>query len=690
MEKQEKKTTKKNTGWNKFFIILTMIFTLDYLIWRIFFTIPKEEGTISIIFWAILLIAECVGLLEMAVHFYNMYDYDRVKLHAPYMKKEDFPEVDVFIPTINEDIKLLEKTLYACRQMEYPDKNKVHIYLCDDGNRQEVKELAEKMLIYYVTRPEHKDAKAGNLNYALQKSSSPYIVVFDADMMPKKKFLMRTIPWFSKERIGFVQTPQNFYYPDLFQYNLYASDHIPNEQDYFYKVVQVAKNKSNSVIFGGSNAVLSRKALEETGGFVTGVVTEDFATGIEIEKKGYRGVAIPEVLASGMPPMTFKELVGQRRRWAKGCIQSGKKTRFLFSKELTFLQKLNYLTAISYWYTPVKRLVYFMAPLLFAFFGIMIVKCRLYQVFLFWLPMYISGNICMRRFSRNIRTTKWTDIYETTLAPWLLPTVLAASIGKTETIFRVTDKSTDRENNSAFRYTLPYLVGIALCIIGIVRLVGLSGREQTFTYCVILFWLFLNLYFMVMALYVAAGRKIKTDYQIQNISAEAVFAVKTGWKAKEEVQTEFKSGAKLREEVQTESKSGAKLRAESQTESKSGINLNPKEDSQSKRYTAECKGFSDNFIMVEFPFLKSDSIKDGILFLKENEITLPLKGGILQNSDTESQYLYEIQWENVDTDTYYRYMNFLYNRTPVLPQELRKNGIFDECITALISRLMNE
>ena len=648
MEKQEKKTMKKNTGWNKFFIILTMIFTLDYLIWRIFFTIPKEEGILSVVFWAILLIAECVGLLEMAVHFYNMYDYDRVKLHTPYMKKEDLPEVDVFIPTINEDITLLEKTLYACKQMEYPDKNKVHIYLCDDGNRQEVKELAEKMLIYYVTRSEHKDAKAGNLNYALQKSSSPYIAVFDADMMPKKKFLMRTIPWFSKEQIGFVQTPQNFYYPDLFQYNLYASDHIPNEQDYFYKVVQVAKNKSNSVIFGGSNAVLSRKALEETGGFVTGVVTEDFATGIEIEKKGYKGIAIPEVLASGMPPMTFKELVGQRRRWAKGCIQSGKKTRFLFSKELTFLQKLNYLTAISYWYTPVKRLIYFMAPLLFAFFGIMIVKCRLYQVFLFWLPMYISGNICMRRFSRNIRTTKWTDIYETTLAPWLLPTVLTANIGKKKSIFRVTDKSAARENNSAVYYTIPYIAGIALSMIGIVRLVGLSGREQTYTYCVILFWLFLNLYFMVMALYTAAGRKVKTDYQIQNICAEAVFTLKTERKAEAEVQAE------------------------------------------SKRYTAECKGFSDNFIVVEFPFLKQGHSKDGNLFLKETEITLPLRRGILQNSDTGNQYVYEIDWENADTDTYYRYMDFLYNRMPVLPQELRRNGIFDECITALISRLTNE
>ena len=89
-------------------------------------------------------------------------------------------------------------------------------------------------------------------------------------------------------------------------------------------------------------------------------------------------------------------------------------------------------------------------------------------------------NICMRRFSRNIRTTKWTDIYETTLAPWLLPTVITANIGKKKSIFRVTDKSAARKNNSAFHYTLPYIAGIALSIIGIVRLVGLSGREQTY------------------------------------------------------------------------------------------------------------------------------------------------------------------------------------------------------------------
>lgn len=142
MEK-EKRRDKNKIRWNKFFIILTLIFTFDYLVWRIFFTIPAESGAVSMIFWAVLLVAESVGLLEMIVHFYNMYDYDRIKLETPVLKGS-FPEVDIFVPTVNESTELVEKTLMACQNMKYPDKGKVHIYLCDDGNRPEMEILAKK------------------------------------------------------------------------------------------------------------------------------------------------------------------------------------------------------------------------------------------------------------------------------------------------------------------------------------------------------------------------------------------------------------------------------------------------------------------------------------------------------------------------------------------------------------------
>ena len=114
-------------------------------------------------------------------------------------------------------------------------------------------------------------AKAGNLNAALARSSSPYVVTFDADMIPQRKFLLKTIPYFvdaerinaslPKERrraLGFVQTPQSFYTPDVFQHNLYAERVVPNEQDYFYDVIEAAKTSTNSVIYGGSNTILSR------------------------------------------------------------------------------------------------------------------------------------------------------------------------------------------------------------------------------------------------------------------------------------------------------------------------------------------------------------------------------------------------------------------------------------------------
>ncbi len=525
---------KKKIFWNKFWIVLTLLLTVIYLGWRIFRTVPYEKSLISYVFWVLLLAAEMFGLFEMAVHFYNMYDYGNNKVEKPKLDERIFPEVDVFVPSFNESAALIRQTLEACKKMKYPDPEKVHIYLCDDGEREEMQKLAGQLGVEYLARTVHNSAKAGNLNYALKHSGSPLIAVFDADMMPAEGFLMETVPYFAKnveilrkykkqkkaqtvndyERqhmTGFVQTPQNFYQPDLFQKNLYAEDHIPNEQDYFYHVVQMSKNKSNSVIFGGTNAMLWRAALLEVGGFVEDVVTEDFATGIELEKKGYRGIAIDTILASGLPAMTFSDMIHQRKRWAKGCIQSGHKTGFLKSKELNFYQKINYFTSISYWYNSCKRLAYFAAPVAFALFGIVSVECRLSEVLLFWLPMYLCTVICMRRFSGHVRVTKWTDIYENTFFPYLLPSVLKESIGKKQKQFVVTGKESDKKKNSSFKYMLPYLAGVILSVVSIIRVLALSASEQTVTYVVIIFWLFINLYYMVMSLYVSWGRSMTED-----------------------------------------------------------------------------------------------------------------------------------------------------------------------------------
>ena len=167
--------------------------------------------------------------------------------------------------------------------MEYPKK--VHIYLCDDGERGELEDLAKEFGAHYLARKRHDFAKAGNYNYALKQSSSPFVAVFDADMRPSKDFLMKTMPFFVKrKKLGFVQTPQCFRNPDIFQARF--SKKMPCEQDYFYRYIQLARNNTQSTILCGTNCVISRAALKEVGGFARATIAEDVATGMLMEAKG--------------------------------------------------------------------------------------------------------------------------------------------------------------------------------------------------------------------------------------------------------------------------------------------------------------------------------------------------------------------------------------------------------------------
>lgn len=178
----------------KIWFFLNMICTVLYLVWRVFFTIPFGYGTVSVVAGILLLVVEVLGMAEALVHYANMSSVKGYPL--PEVPEELYPDVDVFIATYSEDCELLYKTINGCKYMEYPDKSKVHIYLCDDNRRPEMRELAAKMGVNYLDRPDNKGAKAGNLNHALEHSNSPYILTLDADMIPKSDFLMKTIPYF--------------------------------------------------------------------------------------------------------------------------------------------------------------------------------------------------------------------------------------------------------------------------------------------------------------------------------------------------------------------------------------------------------------------------------------------------------------------------------------------------------------
>jgi cellulose synthase (UDP-forming) len=438
---------------------------------------------------------------------------------TPEVANKVFPDVDIFVATYNEPNDLLYKTIIGCKNMDYSDKNKVHIYICDDGNRKELKELCEKLEVGYITRSENTHAKAGNLNNALAQTSSPYVVTFDADMIPMHDFLLASIPFFMvEEKIGFVQIPQNFYNPDLFQYNLFSEQNMPNEQDLFSRLIQAGKSRFNAIIYSGSNTVLSREALDEINGLVVGTITEDFATGMKIQSKGYKSIYLNEVHASGLAPESLEDLFNQRIRWGRGVIQTFKAFNPLFMKGLNIFQKIMYFSAFSYWYFGIWRLIFLMAPILFSVFGIVVLSTSAIQMLEIWFPMFLFTNLCFIYFSNGLRTVSWNHVYDTILFPQITKGILKETFGFKMSKFKVTPKETVKRNSFVNRFELVRLQIIiaVLSLIGSIKITYLYFTNHfQMQYIINLIWLCYNFYLLVMAIFFASERpKFRTSERV--------------------------------------------------------------------------------------------------------------------------------------------------------------------------------
>ncbi len=292
----------------RFITIVSIVYFLYYLWWRANYTFNPQAPFFSWLLWA----AEAFGVLSYILFSWMTKD---VSPKYPYKPPSPGMSVDVFVPTYNESTEILEATLTGCRRMNYPHRT----YVLDDGRREEVRRLAERFGCGYITRPNNEHAKAGNINHALRQTDGEFIVILDADMIPRPDFLERTLGYFEQnQKLAFIQLPQEFY-------NLDSIQHAPNasnwhEQSLFYRVIQPGKNHSNSAFWCGSPSIVRRKALEDVGGVATETVTEDIHTSVRMHSRGWDSLFLNEVLAYGIAPQTIQAFQLQRLRWAQGTM----------------------------------------------------------------------------------------------------------------------------------------------------------------------------------------------------------------------------------------------------------------------------------------------------------------------------------------------------------------------------------
>lgn len=232
--------------------LLSALAGVNYVGWRWLHSVHWGAWWIAVP----LVLAESYSLIDSLLFGLTVW---RLEDHDPPPLPPDGWTVDIFIATYNEPLDLVMRTARAAQRVIYPHRT----WILDDGDRAELRALAEAEGIGWITRsadwagmPRH--AKAGNLNNALLATDGEFVLILDADQVPKPEILERTLGYFLDERMALVQTPQWFV-------NVPASDPLGSQAPLFYGPIQQGKDGWNAAFFCGSNAVIRREALMQLG-----------------------------------------------------------------------------------------------------------------------------------------------------------------------------------------------------------------------------------------------------------------------------------------------------------------------------------------------------------------------------------------------------------------------------------------
>ncbi|RFO98254.1 UDP-forming cellulose synthase catalytic subunit [Rhodoferax lacus] len=476
---------------------------------------------------------------------------------------DTWPTVDVFIPTYNEDLSVVQPTVLAALGLDWP-RDKLRIYLLDDGRRPEFRDYAEAVGIHYLDRPDNRHAKAGNLNHALHQTDGELVAIFDCDHIPTRLFLKTCVGWFQREaQCAMLQTPHHFFSPDPFERNLGTFRRVPNEGSLFYGLIQDGNDFWNATFFCGSCALIRRAPLMEIGGIAVETVTEDAHTALKLHRRGYTSAYINQPLAAGLATESLSAHVGQRIRWARGMAQIFRLDNPMFGKGLSLWQRLCYSTAMLHFFFGLPRLVFLTAPMAYLFFEWHIINASATMLALYVIPYITLSTLANAHLQGESRHTAWADVYETVLAAYVMVPTALAMIRPRSGSFNVTAKG-GLVAKSYFDWVIstPYsilvLLNLAAFCMGLLRLFVLNVHE-TGTVAMNLAWTAYSMLILGAAMGVASeARQVRRTQRVQT-RLPAVLYLDNGQAVHCECQDYSMSGLGLRTPIATQVQAGERV-----------------------------------------------------------------------------------------------------------------------------------
>ncbi len=391
---------------------LALLASTGYVLWR-------ATSTLDLSVWWLavpLLLLELHAVVGLGLHTAGLWDVDTVRppepVHATGLR------LAVLIPTYDEALEVLLPTVAAALAVRLPHET----WVLDDGDRPEVRRLAEQLGARYLARTDRSHAKAGNVNHALAVVEADVVALLDADHVADPELFRRTLGHFDDPTVAFVQTPQDFYNVDSFEHTgtRWTSrevDYRFAEQSLFYRALQPGRNRWGAAFCCGTGALFRTDALRSVGGMATETVTEDIHTSIRLHRRGWRSVYHNEVLARGLAASAADQFLEQRLRWGTGAMQVLRVENPAFVSGLRPMQRVSYLTTLLGWFDSWRTLGYLLAPMVVVVTGAVPVRATLPTFLAWFLPVLLLQSLALRALSRGRAPAGTSTVFDLVRMP---------------------------------------------------------------------------------------------------------------------------------------------------------------------------------------------------------------------------------------------------------------------------------
>ncbi len=236
--------------------------------------------------------------------------------------------VTIQLPLYNE-MYVAERLIKTVCEIDYP-KDKMEIQVLDDST-DETTAIVSKIIdekkkegfdISLVRRGTREGFKAGALKEGMKIAKGEYIAIFDADFIPHKQFLKKTLSFFNDDKVGMVQTRWEHINGD---YSIITKAQALALDGHFV-IEQTVRNKSGFFInFNGTGGIWRKKCIEEAGNWRADTLTEDLDLSYRAQLIGWRFVFLKDFTSPAELPSEINALKAQQFRWTKGAVETAKK-----------------------------------------------------------------------------------------------------------------------------------------------------------------------------------------------------------------------------------------------------------------------------------------------------------------------------------------------------------------------------